>query len=495
MLHLLKIREGFHSEIDGEITFLGVLIARIDGISYARGWKDSTKKQYANEYSNIVLPVVQNIALSRLSKEDFEYALERIKESSNFRARSEDRMRHLFLLIFYVLEAAEQYYGYPNVLQTSAGNIPHSLTTAGDNKKRLKLPQTLSVEETLNASKLLFGDDSVRGEFVSFAIMLASGVRPAEACGLDFGDLIELNEHKGKYCFVVATTSAGTLNSLQVGGKTRNATRKIPVHPVLAQFILRRKAWVAAQLPENLNIDRIPMVCVRNEFTTRANTNAIDRASDEFFKAIGMENDRIAFIRHELMTNPQEQEETRGATPYLLRRNFATVLKSLGASDAQIKYLMGHDLAGEDETKAYFINEDELIKLWDIVSRMMLEYTEFQPVSTFKTITVKPGDQVEAEIYEECIVQLDESVSHVMIFGEPTALGYGFEIESDTIDLIHDVDFETMGKLITKALAPASTGRRKNFLKKARALKQKSNGEITKEKETYEGEELSLENE
>ena len=101
-----------------------------------------------------------------------------------------------------------------------------------------------------------------------------------------------LSEQDEAYVLIISKTSASTLDSLQISGKTRNAPRKIPVTGPLADFLLKRKAWVAEQLPAGIDIDTVPMVCVRNEFTKRANTDAIDRVGDEFFNAIGMETNK-----------------------------------------------------------------------------------------------------------------------------------------------------------------------------------------------------------
>lgn len=468
MMQWLKINESVNSFVDGEITFVGTLINHLEEIS--RGWnQESTKKIYANDYLKIILPEIPNIGLSSLGRVDFEQALERIKNKGRNKPMSEERMRHFFILIERVLDAAERHYGYPNVLNLSAGNIAPSATTALSNRRGLRVPHILSEQEKIKASNFLFSDVGIRGEFVALAIMFVCGTRPAEACGLNFGDMVLLSEQDEAYVLIISKTSASTLDSLQISGKTRNAPRKIPVTSLLADFLLKRKAWVAEQLPAGIDIDTVPMVCVRNEFTKRANTDAIDRVGDEFFNAIGMETNKLIMIRHELMKNPQEEEDLRAATPYVLRRDFATDMKALGMNDAMLKYIMGHDLSGENETKAYLQNDDMLMSLRDIMLRRQISYSESQMDTVSQPLCIDEFP-IESEFYENITIEIDESVDEVVAVIEPSVFGMEFRIESDTINLIDNVEIDTLSGKVAKELTPASSGYRKNFFRKARAL-------------------------
>lgn len=468
MKHFLRIDEKVNSFVDGEITFAGTLVNHLEEIS--RGWnEESTKKMYAKHYLTYILPEIPNVGLSSLGRVDFEQALGRIKFKGRKKPMSEERMRHFFILVERVLDAAERHYGYPNMLNLSAGNIAPSATTALSNRRGLRVLHTLSEQEKIRASNFLFSDVGIRGEFVGLGIMFACGTRPAEACGLNFGDVVLLSEQDEAYVLIISKTSASTLDSLQISGKTRNAPRKIPVTGPLADFLLRRKAWVAEQLPAGIDIDTVPMVCVRNEFTKRANTDAIDRVGDEFFNAIGMETNKLILIRHELMKNPQEEEDLCAATPYVLRRDFATDMKALGMNDAMLKYVMGHDLSGENETKAYLQNDDMLMSLRDIMLRRQISYSESQMDKVSQPLCIDEFP-IESEFYENITIEIDESVDEVVAVIEPSVFGMEFRIESDTINLIDNVEIDTLSGKVAKELTPASSGYRKNFFRKARAL-------------------------
>ena len=461
----LKLENSYASYIDGTITFAGILIKYNQQIS--NNWHaNSTLKQYANEYAKLIIPSLPNKPLVSLTREDFEQAKETIEKESRSGKFTPLRSRHFFYLINLVLDVAEKNGVCPNILKTDPDNIPPSSVKASEYQKNLKIRRCLSAEEEVLASKALLLDETVRGEYIAMSIMYVCGLRPAEACGLNYGDFWEFPSHPGRYYFIISKTSSRTLNSLNAGGKTPNAPRKVPVPRDLAELLLKRKAWVLSQLQPEEDIHKVPIVCVRNELTKRANTTAIDRAGESFFQEIKIDAEKLAFTRYMLRQENDDSLEERDATPYILRRNFATKMKVIGLSKGETLYLMGHDLSGQWESKHSLNLESNLIMLLDKMERRLFAHKPSALIPQQKMYI--PCNMLESyETYGAFEVCIDSTVDECILTYEPALLGQKVNVEFDFDEKDFEMILISLPGKTADGVSPASSSYARVFRKVA----------------------------
>jgi hypothetical protein len=89
------------------------------------------------------------------------------------------------------------------------------------------------------------------GAAVGLLLMFGLGLRNAEACGLNYGDIKPLRGYNNCYvAWIYKSTKIGT-NELQSGGKTINTGRIIPVPKKIYDFIYRRKMCIYRKLQEH----------------------------------------------------------------------------------------------------------------------------------------------------------------------------------------------------------------------------------------------------
>ena len=77
-----------------------------------------------------------------------------------------------------------------------------------------------------------------------------------------------------------------------------------------------------------------------------------------------VEEKQLAFIENELLREGGS-EEVRDKDPsaYLFRRDFGTHLSILGLSEAEIEYIIGHDIEDPYETRNEFVSEEKLYEI------------------------------------------------------------------------------------------------------------------------------------
>lgn len=385
----LHIRPDFtrlHESINEKYTFFGVLNrfysydvttngkTDIGGIS--KNWKaESTRKGNKNDYENIIFPHIPQVPLETMTKEDFDEIIQTIKNEGGRggRAYSASRLQTFKRLIKGVTEEAAKQGVCDDVLFGSSYTIPESETRSRNLEKELvKLRKSLSVKEEFLISQAILQNPLQHGQNIGLALMFCLGLRNEEACGLNFGDIKAMQYHSQCSCLWVYKSTKRGSNELQASGKTRNMARLLPVPTVLFKLLMARRRFLESEvtsgaitLPTHTTIDDLPIVCSNSDYLERCNSKHLTAAGRQLLKDIHIEEDELAYIDIELEENRLAEDGIyeKDPTVYLFRRNLGTHLYILGLTEAEIQYIMGHDIEDPYESRNDFTNEDKLYQI------------------------------------------------------------------------------------------------------------------------------------
>ena len=205
--------------------------------------------------------------------------------------------------------------------------------------------------------------------------MFYTAVRNNEACGLNYGDIIEMSEHPGCYYLQVTKTTMINSNRLKAGGKTYNAPRRLPIVTELKSFLLNRMNYLSHFLHFPLtkngvkfkSVLDLPIVCRGDNYTQRCSAADLTKVGKYFLsQQVGISKNRMAglemCIYNDVGTDFDLGE--KDITTYVLRRNMATHLYVLGLSEIECQYYMGHKIENTSLKRTDFNNERLLYEIW-----------------------------------------------------------------------------------------------------------------------------------
>lgn len=372
-------------KIDDQLTFCGVLQEHYGDCS--RNWhKDKTHEQYQKEYNEKILPNLPDggdWTMERYCLEDFETVIEVIAKGGKrgkggYEPYSDATLQHFRYLIVNVVEVSAKH-GY-------CDNLFWGTTFQADNDEKVLSPQeryraihrkSFTPSEEKAIFKRLAIDPCQRGQEMGLLLMFALGLRNGEACGANFEDIYNFS-YQGKtfpVLLVCKTTESGT-NVLQVGGKTFNADRIIPIPDVLSDVLEERRRVMEEKLGKD--VGKFPIACLQKKKITeatdmlvlekecvqRCGAHHLTGAARRLFQAMKFSRKELVCLARLLEDQPDGQGVVeREPTAYLFRRNLGTILHILGFTDAQIQYIIGHEIEDMYETRNEFINEEKLYEL------------------------------------------------------------------------------------------------------------------------------------
>jgi len=197
--------------------------------------------------------------------------------------------------------------------------------------------------------------------------MYALGLRNAEACAVDFGDIKPMQTHPECPVVWIYKTTGYDTSVGKLGGKTRNADRIIPLPDKVAALIRARRQHMESQL--NKLVDDYPIVCNNDRWDVRCSARELTNAARALFQSIKMKAVQLASVTEDLQEEPETSndslpfEDRKDPTAYLFRRNFGTHLHILGLTEPEIEYVIGHDIDDPYETRNEFVDEEKLFAI------------------------------------------------------------------------------------------------------------------------------------
>lgn len=425
-----------------EFTFCGALEYRYRHV--AKNWNADTRKKHEREYNNIILPALENHndkSIREYTREDYENAIETIRENGYVkdgvrRQYSESSINNFQNLIYYVVFQAAVYGLCDNVLWGTKFvlDIPNE---EDELEERVILKKSLSIEQEKLFARAVMSDPSEDGETVALLLMWGLGLRNAEACGLNYGDIKQLEGHSDCYCAWVYKTTKIKSNELQSGGKTYNTGRIIPVPGKILEFLNERKKLLYSVIrklnQEEFNIDELP-ICSKGwidfentNYSERCRADRVSMAAHDIFENVGITSKQIAFLDEELSDGKTSAAlKEKDPTAYLLRRNFATQMCILGLNNSEMQYLIGHDVEDAYESRNEYVDSERIYAMWlklrqrELVNDRIYDYNKAE-ICIKATETVKIHiSAIEPEEGINVKVDADENASVNMYWCEET---------------------------------------------------------------------------
>jgi integrase len=446
-------------------------------------WKTSTTNGYRRTIKNQLIPVLRSCPMSELTAADYLDAIKVLENSyleKQRKAYSVSRRDHFASNLYSIAE-------YARILQVCDTNPLSQVTKENDRLNPMKilrreqhLRKSLTIYKTFNAVELLAGYLTSEGAALGTCLQLMAGLRPAEACGLNFRDVVSFKELLERCYIRVYTQVRPVADDLEgkytVELKTENGYRFIPVVAELQAFIdakrdhLRNLGYTEEQIsvmplvhtnpPDTLNVKNpktnpINYRCTPNKlskFSKRILTEAIKShsAPDVPYTENNTLDDGEVLEGSVYNPDPIEYDPES----YELRRNFATVMFGVcSMTSVEVQYLMGHKLEFDMYNRAYdFANEDKLLEL---LSKMDHTIFAVSPSPTknpilnklsksdrrleSEDIHIKNGDSIELKLSDEITRKL--SISPASQNGKVRVRIYLQAIEpDDTINIIVNSD-------------------------------------------------------
>lgn len=354
----------------GEMNFIGAVKAYFD--LFKQDCNTETKNTYIQDYNERIFPLINPaLAIKDYTPETIDLCRARLQELHHYDdATMRSRYNHL------LSEPCETYFEVAGITDSPFWGAGFKFNKSDEEtiqEKLLKIRKSLTVQEELRAkSYLLKTPEAEDGTVVGLAIMFFAALRNAEACGLGFGDLIEFEFHKGRYYLRVYETTEADSNSLKLGGKTYNSPRFVPIPKVLSDFLLQRKEYIQSKVTfphvdkagkVHETVDSLPVVCRKDHFSVRCSTKDLSDAGRNLLRhQLKMSEDQVSGINVIIRKELDDLGE-KEPTTYLFRRNMATHLYTLGFSQLQIQYYMGHRLENTDLKRSDFTDEELLYEM------------------------------------------------------------------------------------------------------------------------------------
>lgn len=371
-----KSTKELNETTDGKLNFWGLIAHNIKSFSPPRPWSAQTRTSYGSTYLNIIAPQLISKPLDELTEDDIKRAINQIKQSGfNKKGNhqySQSRINHFIHLVDVAFNyAVSNNMCLGNPLFGSELILPDSSDDAIE-VDQIGLRKSLTISEEISVTNQVLSNPMREGEYVGVAIMFALGLRNSEVCALDFGDVREIPHRPNNYCVWIYKTTAKNTNIVKASGKTKNADRIIPLTRKMSDFIKSRKEYITSQIndgtlqiePEFGSVDDLPIVCIGNDYKSRSNANALSNTGKRVLEKAQLDQKVLGYISRAMDEMPVLEKEP---TAYLFRRNFATHLHILGLEEAEIQYIIGHEIEDPTETRNYYSNTD---KLWPIKLKM-----------------------------------------------------------------------------------------------------------------------------
>lgn len=363
--------------VDNEYTFFGVYCEFYDKVS--KKWKaSSTRTQNELTYNNKIIPNLNDHDTKPISsylREDYDAAIERIikqgqgNKSEPYQPYADSTIKTFRRLIYYVVDVAAEEGLCENVLWESCYNPKVST----DDEERIArnglLPKSLTIAQEIAVAQVLLKDPMQTGQNMGLLLMYGLGLRNAEACGVNFDDIKPMQGHPECTVLWIYKTTGYDKNTTRLGGKSKNADRIIPIPSLILNIMNKRRQRLELLLDKD--IGNYPLTCLDNQWEQRCSARQLTAAARKLFQTINMNAAQVSTIDNDLRTDTDSNlsNDEHEPTAYLFRRNFGTHMHILGLSEAEIQYVIGHDIEDPYETRNEFVNEEKLYQIHLKMSR------------------------------------------------------------------------------------------------------------------------------
>ena len=233
--------------------------------------------------------------------------------------------------------------------------------------------KSLTVEQLEKLTRILWNSIEADGRYCMIALMLYTGIRPAEGRALMWKDIVPFLDHPDRWLLNLYKTrdKRGTLKQRM---KTPNAYRRIPVHFELIALLEKRRQFVQKSCP-GTDISSFPVCCFENLFHMPCLDYQVCQLTDTVF-ASGLKLKKEDMYVYMLDAEIEKRSGNSGCadqdqqlTLYVLRRAFWTWCEALTSlADFEKRYIMGHDMKVDNHSVHSRYNDENL--LWSICQKL-----------------------------------------------------------------------------------------------------------------------------
>ena len=239
--------------------------------------------------------------------------------------------------------------------------------------------RSLPLETEIKLIDYLLSDYKADGETVGFLLVMSCGMRIIESSAAVFGNIIPLAFHPGCYKLLIYETGTALSEFLKSGGKSRNASRAIPLFDRVLQFLEKRKEYVKEQLRKqevDADVDTLPIACSGKNYLAGCTAKQISDKAREMFTKFGVKPKVFQFIDAEMANGHLQEIREKNPTGYLGRHIFATHLAVCDLTESETQAVIGHEIEDSHVTRNDFSNDEVLFKIKEKMDRFPLYRTE-----------------------------------------------------------------------------------------------------------------------
>lgn len=313
----------------------------------------------------------------------------------------------------------------------------------------IMLPRSLTPNAEQKVYNAVMRDPEQDGENFGVALMFGLGLRNGEACGACFKDIIKLHGTEDYYALRVTQT---VREERELGGKTRNSYRMIPIPDNLKELIDKRLNYIRRSLfykrrcnRDGFDIMKLPISCRGQNFNRICRPAHLSMVGKSLLTKARLDENVLKLISKEIKWDDELEEKE--ATAYLFRRNFATMMQSLGLTQNEIEYIIGHYIESDYETRNHYSNPD---KLYSIKKKMDNRPLFSSNYSSDKVIEIHSGKTITTfdNPYEQKIrISKDMGEGTIVIDFQAAAPGTEIKISVGSSEDNPTIPYELFGSM------------------------------------------------
>lgn len=364
------------------LTFIGAYITYYElCTSY---WRSDATRENNNSYLNeVIVPALENHdkkSIDEYTMTDLENAIERIREKGQLRAQKRGEfqpykdgtlqlMRNIIARIF---QGAAQYDLCDDLFRDSYFLLDAKTVEKAANEVLL-VQKSVPLAQEITMIEDLLSDHTADGETVGFLLVLACGLRINESAAANFGNIVRMKYHPENYKLLVFESVMENSNMVKTSGKTPNADRAVPLYDRVAEFLLKRREYIASLMKQQgieVDVDALPIACVGKRFSERCTTKLISDKAREIFLKHGVTPKVFQCVDLTLRGSERCEIREKSPTGYLGRHIFATQLALLDLDEDEIQAVIGHDIEDPSVTRNDFSSDEKLYRIKRKMNRM-----------------------------------------------------------------------------------------------------------------------------
>ncbi len=239
------------------------------------------------------------------------------------------------------------------------------------------LMRSLSIEKRLLLVGRIIKHIEKDGRYVCLAIMLFTGLRPAEARAICWEDIHPFVDRSDAF-YLTVDKILNKKGEVLEKTKTGNGYRRVPIHIELLNVLNRRRAYIQKKTGK----EPTGYICCKDDHLGEPVWDyELASVGDQVMNKELLGEEIIIGCAldmcDELSGNTQEEKDSDvfdHFTLYVLRRNFMTWMEAETELDEMEKnYLMGHSMVdNEKDMRPEYNSEDKLLAMLDKMNRFAI---------------------------------------------------------------------------------------------------------------------------